>query len=98
MGKCSAIGPRASAGKYWSSVTIATTASRKPMNKGPSVGMVPAEGFAFFFAANDPAMARIGIAWANRPKNIERPVVILYQGVFALRPAKDEPLSAALEA
>jgi hypothetical protein len=60
--------------------------------------MVPAEGFAFFFAASDPAMARIGTAWAKRPKNIETPVVTLYQGVFALSPAKDEPLSAALEA
>ena len=39
------------------------------MNRGPSVGMVPAEDFAFFFAANDPAIA-IGIAWAKRPKNI----------------------------
>ena len=68
------------------------------MNKGPSVGMVPAEGFALFFAANDPAMARIGIAWAKRPKNIASPVVIFYQSVFALSPANDEPLSAAVEA
>jgi hypothetical protein len=36
------------------------------MNKGPSVGMVPAEGFALFFAANDPAMARIGIGRSDR--------------------------------
>jgi hypothetical protein len=43
-------------------------------------------------------MARIGIAWAKRPKNIASPVVMLYQRVFALRPANDEPLSAALEA
>jgi hypothetical protein len=31
-------------------------------------------------------------------KNIASPVVMLYQRVFALRPANDEPLSAALEA
>src|ERR1700735_588149 len=98
MRKCSAIGPRASAGKYWSNVTIATTASRNPMNKGPSVGMLPAEGFAFFFAANDPAMARIGIAWAKRPKHIASPFVIFYESGFALSPENDEPLSAALEA
>jgi hypothetical protein len=68
------------------------------MNSGPSVGIVPADGFAFFFAANEPAIARIGIAWAKRPRNIASPVVILYQSVFALSPANDEPLSAALEA
>jgi hypothetical protein len=58
----------------------------------------PGGGFAFFFAANDPAMARIGIAWAKRPKNITSPVVMLYQSVFALSPTNNEPLSAALEA
>ena len=63
------------------------------MNKGPSVGIVPAEGFAFFFAASYPAIARIGIAWAKRPKNIASPVVILYQSVFrlALRMTSDYP-------
>ena len=61
------------------------------MNKGPSVGKVPGDGATFFFAASDPAMARIGIAWANRPKNIATPVVTLYQGLLALRPAKAEP-------
>src|ERR1700729_3117808 len=96
--KCSLIGPRASAGRYCSSVTIATTASRNPMNRGPSVGMVPAGGFAFFLSANDPAIATIGIAWATRPTNIATPVLMLYQSVFPLRPAQDEPLSAHLEA
>ena len=38
------------------------------------------------------------MAWAKRRKNIAIPVVTLYQGVFALSPAKDEPLSAALDA
>ena len=52
------------------------------MKSRPSVGKVPGEGETFLFAASDPAIARIGIAWANRPKNIARPVVTFYQGEF----------------
>ena len=68
------------------------------MKSGPSVGKVPGEGAAFLFAASDPAIARIGFAWAKRPKNIATPVVTLYQGVLALSPANAEPLSATLDA
>ena len=32
------------------------------MNSGPSLGIVPADGLVFFFAASDPAIARIGMA------------------------------------
>lgn len=68
------------------------------MKSGPSVGKVPGDGATFFFAASDPAIARIGIAWAKRPKNIATPVVTLYQGVLALSPAKTEPLSETVDA
>ena len=44
------------------------------------------------FAAIDPAIAMTGITYANRPNNIERPSVVLYQGVLALRPANADPL------
>ena len=74
------------------------TLSRKPMKSGPSVGKVPGEGETFLFAASEPAIARIGIAWANRPKIIARPVVTLYQGVLALSPANAEPLSETVDA
>jgi hypothetical protein len=47
---------------------------------------------------SDPAIARIGIAWAKRLKNMTIPIVALYHGGFALSPAKAEPLSAAIEA
>jgi hypothetical protein len=51
---------------------------------------VPKPPLASFFAAGDPAIARIGMAWATRPKYITIPVVTLYQGAFALSRAKDE--------
>ena len=46
-----------------------------------SVGKVPGGGGTFFISASAPAIARIGIAWANCPKNIATPAVTLYQGV-----------------
>jgi hypothetical protein len=67
---------------------IAITPRRNTTKSAPSVGKVPGETTALFFAASDPAIARIGIAWAKRPRNIAIPVVTLYQGVLALSPAK----------
>src|SRR5262249_25058627 len=95
---CSRIGPSVSAGKYWSNVTMAIVPSRRLTNNGPSVGNVPAEGAFFVFGASEPAIAMIGTIWANRPKNSVTPVVVLYQTVFALSPAKVEPLSETVDA
>ena len=46
----------------------------------------------FFFAARLPAAASSGIRNRNRPIHMASPIVRLYQGVFALIPAKALPL------
>ena len=58
----------------------------------PATGNVPALGGAIFFWASEPAIARIGTIIRKRPINIARPIVVLYQGVLAFRPAKALPL------
>ena len=45
-----------------------------------------------FLRARLPASASIGMIAMNRPRSIAMPSVVLYQGVFAERPAKAEPL------
>ena len=60
------------------------------MKSGPSVGKVPGDGATFFFAASDPAIARIGIAWAKRPKN----TLLQYLPALALGPIAEHFLSA----
>ena len=42
-----------------------------------------------------PAMASAGTIIQKRPMSMSRPSVTLYQGVFALMPAKAEPLLPA---
>src|ERR1700735_1067605 len=60
--RCSATGPSTSAGRYCSAVMIAMTPSRKIRKVASLVGAVPAGALSFFFAASEPAIARIGMA------------------------------------
>src|SRR5262245_19147191 len=61
---------------------------------GPLVGSVPGPGGAAFLPAMAPASASAGRIIQKRPKSMARPRAVLYQGVFALMPAKAEPLLA----
>src|SRR6185295_6958140 len=96
--KCSTSGPSASDGKYSSPLTIARTPTSRPTNKGPLVGNVPADGASFGLAASDPMIAMTGTMMPKRQASMAMPRVVSYQGAFAVRPAKAEPLlPAALE-
>src|SRR5262249_41098617 len=59
--KCSTIGPRASAGTKFRAPTSSTVPIRKPTKRGVCVGSVPDPGGVYFLAANEPAMASVGI-------------------------------------
>ena len=61
-------------------------------NRGPWVGNVPAEDGTFRLLRRLPAAASRGTMIRNRPISIARPIVTLYQGVLAFRPAKALPL------
>src|SRR6185369_9238572 len=93
--RCSTIGPSESAGKNVSAPTITITPTSRPAKSGPCVGKVPAEGGVSFLAPSEPAAASSGISIRNRPASMTRPIVVLYQGVLALRPAKALPLLPA---
>ncbi len=58
--RCSTIGPSASAGKKVSAPTSTTVPASSETNSGPCVGSVPAVAGTSFFAASEPAIARIG--------------------------------------
>lgn len=47
--------------------------------------------------ASEPAMARTKTTGRKRPNNIARPSAVLYQVVWAARPAKADPLLLAAE-
>src|ERR1019366_9685292 len=64
-------------------------------NSEPFVGKVPLVTGINFLPARLPAIARAGMMKRNLPTNISRPIVRLYQGVFALIPAKALPLFPA---
>src|SRR5207247_10148414 len=71
------------------------TPTRRAAKRGPVVGSVPGPGGATFLPASPPARASAGRIIQNRPSHMSIPSVVLYQGVFALRPAKAEPLLPA---
>src|SRR5262249_35803907 len=91
------IGPRLRAGKKVSAPTIKITPSRRTVNKGVVTGKVPTEGGTYFLPARLPAIASIGMIIRNRPASIVKPMATSYQGVFAVRPPKAEPLFPAPE-
>src|ERR1039458_6530231 len=97
INKCSRIGPRLSAGKNVSALTIRTTELKRTVNSGVVTGNVPTDSGTTFFRARFPAIAKIGITTRKRPNSMLKPVVMLYQLVFAFSPAKADPLFAAVE-
>jgi hypothetical protein len=74
-----------------------TTPISSTVNSGPDTGKVPALLGTSFLRASEPASAMIGIIIAMRPKSMSNPSVVLYQGVFVVRPAKALPLLPAPE-
>ena len=72
--------------------TITIVDTNKPAKRPPVTGKVPAYSGTVFFLARLPAMAMIGIIMKNRPSSCARAVVVLYQLVFAFRPANADPL------
>ena len=61
-------------------------------NSGVVTGNVPSDGAPLLLRARLPASASIGMIAMKRPSSIATPIVVLYQGVLADRPAKAEPL------
>lgn len=61
------------------------------------VESVPAVVAIVFFLARLPAIASVPIIGINLAKSIDKPSDIFINGVFALNPAKAEPLLAPAE-
>ena len=60
-----------------SAPTSTTVPATSTTNSGVCVGNVPALGGVYFFLANEPAMASVGIINKNRDASIARPSVVL---------------------
>ena len=90
--KCSTIGPKASAGRKFSAPISNTVPNSNTTNVPPVTGNVPELAGAIFFCTSEPASAMIGTIIRKRPMSIAIPSVVLYHGVFAVRPAKALPL------
>ena len=60
--------------------------------QGVVTGKVPSDGGTAFLRARLPASASIGMITMKRPRSIASPIVVLYQGVLADRPANADPL------
>ena len=98
IARCSTTGPSARAGKKVSPPTIRMTPTRRPTNRPPSVGKVPAEGGSVFLAASEPAIAMAGMITKKRPTSIAtRAGQIVEQGV-AREPRKGRSVVAGLGA
>src|SRR6476646_4055067 len=95
--RCSRTGPRLSAGKKVRAPTIRMTPSKSKVNNGVVTGNVPTEGGTYFFWARLPAMASMGMIMKKRPTSMVMAPAVLYQGVFAVKPAKADPLLPAWE-
>src|SRR5262249_8255738 len=92
INKCSTIGPRLNAGKNVSAPTIRITLTNSVVNSGVVTGNVPSDGGTAFFRARLPARASIGMIIKKRPSSMAKPIVVLYQYVFAEIPANADPL------
>src|SRR6185436_5691392 len=93
--KCSATGPRLSAGKKVKAPTIRITATSRPVNSSPWVGKVPGLSGTVFLPLIEPATASTGMIIRNRPASMARPMVVFHQGVLVVRPAKAERISVS---
>src|SRR5579859_3746379 len=82
------MGPRLKAGKNVSAPTIKIVETSKIVKSGPVTGKVPRDAGTVFLRARLPEMARIGMTTKNLPKSMAMEVDVLYQRVFAIRPAR----------
>ena len=64
---------------------------------GVVTGNVPKLGGTTFLRARFPATASTGTIIMKRPKSVAKPMVVLYQRVFAEIPANAEPLLPVAE-
>ena len=71
------MGPSARAGKKVRPPTIRITPTKRPTNRAPWVGKVPAEAGTIFLAAKEPATAIIGKMKRKRPNSIAKARVTL---------------------
>ena len=91
------MGPSASDGKNVSPATMSTTPKSSAANSGVFVGNVPVDAGTLSFLASDPAMASVGMMRKNRPTSMASPSAVFIHCVFAVMPAKAEPLLLAAE-
>ena len=96
--RCSAIGPKANAGKKVKAAKIYTINTRIIIKVTLSVRSVPTVSLTFFLANIDQAIASCAIIAIYLPKNIARPAVIFQNAVLSAKPSNPEPLFAAEEA
>src|ERR1035437_3158146 len=93
----SARGPMESAGRNVSPPTRSMTITSMKANNASFVGSVPTETGVTFLAANLPASISTNIIGTNLATNIFNPKIRFQKPVFALNPAKAEPLLPAVE-
>ena len=86
------MGPNERAGKKVNAPTIRTVPTRRPEKSGPDTGKLPLVAAARFLRPRLPASASAGMIMMKRPTSIAMPMVVLYQYVLAVRPAKALPL------
>ena len=92
MLKNSASGPNAKAGKKLSAPIIRTIKISKKTNIPFVVESVPALVAIFLFPARLPAIASVPMIGRKRANSMTRPSETFKNTVFALKPAKAEPL------
>src|SRR5690242_14678317 len=95
--KCSAMGPKASAGKNDNAAMMAMTANTMTPNVSVSVFRVPALSGTYFLPASMPAMAMGPIMGRNRDNSMTIPSAIFQKWVLAFIPPNSEPLLAEAE-
>jgi len=73
------------------------TLTSSAVNSGVVTGNVPGDGGMRLPRPRCPAIASIGMIMKKRPTSIAKPIVTLYQCVFALKPANADPLLPVAE-
>jgi hypothetical protein len=75
-----------------SAPTIKTVPTSTKVNVNPHTGKLPPVAESSFFLPRLPAKASTGTIMMKRPKSMANPRVVLYQGVFPVKPANALPL------
>ena len=91
------MGLSASTGRKFNAPMSSTVPMSRMTKVPPDTGNVPTLGGAIFFCTSEPASAMMGTIIRKRPMSMAKPSVVVYQGVFAVRPAKALPLLPVAE-